>query len=481
MSVLSGLEPSSVFHFFEEICSIPHGSGNTDRMSDYLVNFAKERNLEYHQDKLKNVIIIKEATEGYENVEPILLQGHMDMVAVSNEDTDIDMTKDGLRLAVDGDYVYAEGTSLGGDDGIAVAYALAILDGDKISHPRLEVILTVEEEVGMDGAREIDLSMCKAKRMLNIDSEEEGVLLTSCAGGATLEAGIPFERRVHEGNDYYLAVTGLQGGHSGAEIHLERGNANIILARVLHRVARKVSLHIYEIRGGQKENAIPNKAEASFIMKEKYHEDFMKEFESIKEELCNELKVREPGFQLILKKGEIDSQNCIVHEDITKVLELALTLPCGIMGMSASVEGLVETSLNLGILRCVEDKIFLRYAVRSSVASQRDYLLGKMVILCRTYGAKYDIRGVYPGWEYKVDSKLREKMQSIYKRMYGKEMEVQAIHAGLECGFFADKIPDLDCVSLGPDMMGVHTTKEKLSISSVKRVWEYLLAVLEEK
>jgi len=480
MSVLAGLEPFSVFRYFEEICQIPHGSGNIKQISDYLVNFAKERKLEHYQDEINNVIIIKEATPGYEAAEPVMIQGHMDMVAVSDEDADIDMTKEGLRLAIDGDEIYAKGTSLGGDDGIAVAYALALLDAKEIEHPRLEVVITVDEEVGMDGACAIDLSVCKAKKMLNIDSEEEGYLLTSCAGGASVIIDVPMERRTHEGDDYTLTISGLMGGHSGVEIDKERGNANVILARILRKSCENAKIHVYEVNGGQKDNAIPNVAEVSFIMKEKFYPAFHEALLKVSEEIKNELQVKDPNFTVSFCKNGVSEKNCYVLEDFKKALELIIALPCGVCGMSASVKGLVETSLNLGVLTGDADSVILRYAVRSSIASQKQFLLDKMEVICKIYGAGFEVSGVYPGWAYKVDSPLRDTMVEVYKNMYGKDLIIQAIHAGLECGFFSEKIAGLDCVSFGPDMKDIHTTKERLSISSTKRVWEYLLNVLKE-
>lgn len=483
MSVLKDLEPGNVFQFFEEICEIPHGSGNIKQISNYLVKFAEDRNLFHIQDEYGDVIIVKDATAGYENVEPVIIQGHMDMVAVSTLDAGIDMKKEGLRLAIDGDYIYAKDTSLGGDDGIAVAYALAVLDSDTLAHPRIEVVITVDEETGMDGAREIDLSMLKAKRMLNIDSEDEGYLLTSCAGGASFNCMMPVERRYHDGCDYTLKVSGLLGGHSGAEIDKERGNANFLLARVLYHVNQKTSFHVYEVTGGSKENVIPNYAEVSFIMKEKYLETFKEELSRMEAELKNELKIKDPGFTLTLKENSSKtvSKLCICKEDEEKVIELSMVLPNGIYAMSASVKGLVETSLNLGVIESESDHVSMHYSVRSSIESKRELLIDQLIIICKIYGADFEVSGRYPGWEYRTESPLRDKMVDIYQRMYGKEMIVNAIHAGVECGFFADKIKDLDCVSFGPDMKDIHSVNEKLSISSTKRVWEYIVEVLKEK
>ena len=266
MSILGHLEPTNVFHFFEEICNIPHGSGNIDKISDYLVDFAKERNLEYYQDDIKNVIIIKEATPGYENKEPIMLQGHMDMVAVKKPGSPIDMTTEGLQLAVDGDYVFAKDTSLGGDDGIAVAYELAILDANNISHPRVECIFTVDEEVGLNGAAAIDLSVCKAKRMLNLDSEEEGIFLTGCAGGMRVDCKLPVKRETVVGALCEVFIGGLTGGHSGAEIHKGRANSNSLMGRFLVHAGKKVAMNIVDMEGGLADNAIPRETKMKVVV-----------------------------------------------------------------------------------------------------------------------------------------------------------------------------------------------------------------------
>ncbi len=477
--MLKELKPGKVFQFFEEICQIPHGSGHVDAISDYLVAFARDRDLEYHQDKWKNVILMKEATAGYEDADPVMIQGHMDMVAVADDDADIDMQKDPLRLGVDGDFVYARGTSLGGDDGIAVAYALAILDSDDIPHPKLEVVFTVDEEVGMDGAREIDLSMCRAKRMLNIDSEEEGYLLTSCAGGASFRAELPWKRRMVRGVRCVLSVSGLQGGHSGTEIDKERGNANVLLARIMYRLSGKMPADLYEVSGGQKDNAIPNAASVTFVMQEADRAVLSEELDSLRREIANELRVKDPGFAVDCEEQGRCELSCVEKEDAQKLWEMILTLPCGVCGMSASVSGLVETSLNLGIVQSEESGALLRYGVRSSVASRRDLLLEQLKILTRRFGAAGHVSGLYPGWEYREESPLRETMKTIYREMFGKDVVVQAIHAGVECGFFAEKIPGLDCVSFGPDILDIHSTRERLSISSAERMWRYLLAVLE--
>lgn len=481
MSVLSNLEPHSVFRFFEEICNIPHGSGNIEAISDYLANFAKERNLFYIQDEIKNVIIVKEATKGYEDVEPVIIQGHMDMVAVKKPDCDIDMEKDPLRLAIDGDYIYAEGTSLGGDDGIAVAYALAILDADDLQHPRLEVLFTVNEEVGMDGAFGVDLSMLKGKQLLNLDSEEEGILLTSCAGGGGISCTLPIARENKKGLVYDITLTKLMGGHSGVEIHKERGNANCLMARMLYQLGKETPMQIVALEGGQKDNAIPGETKATVVVAEGDKDRFEKNAAAFEKTLRHELAGKDDNATVVLSKQESKEAVALTEDDSKKALAFIINQPNGVQAMSAAIAGLVETSLNLGTMKLHEDKLVTNYSVRSSIKSSQEFLLDKLSLFVEMMGGSYVIAGDYPAWEYRQNSPLRDKMTAVYKEMYGKDIEVQAIHAGLECGILSGKIEDLDCVSLGPDMFNVHTTEEKISIASTKRVWEYLIEVLKRK
>lgn len=481
MGILSDLEPKNVFYYFEELCKIPHGSGNVEQISNYLVEFAKERKLEYVQDFMKNVIIIKEATPGYEDQPAVILQGHMDMVAVKKPDCDIDMRTEGLRLAIEDDRIYAQGTSLGGDDGIAVAYALAILDSDSISHPRLEVIITVDEEVGMDGAREIDLSGLKAHRMLNLDSEEEGIFLTSCAGGARVDCVLPVHPVEMEGIVYQVSVEGLLGGHSGAEIHKERGNSNCLMGRLLKHLTDKLAIGICGLEGGLADNAIPRQTVGRLLVKEKDSAVFAEILDAEASRISGELATKDPDFRVRVGELEKGSFACVTGEEAVKCASYLMALPNGVQAMSADMPGLVETSLNLGILALKESELCAQFSVRSSVESAKHALIAKIAAVTKLAGGSITVRGDYPGWKYRVDSPLRDKMVALYRRMYGQEPKVEAIHAGLECGILGSKIDDLDCVSFGPDMRNIHTTEETLSISSTRRVWEYLVNLLAQK
>ena len=481
MSVLGNLEPKSVFGYFEDICNIPHGSGNMNKISQYCVDFAKEHQLEYMVDEMKNVIIIKEATPGYENAEPIILQGHLDMVCEKRPDKEKDFLTEGLDLYTDGKLIWADGTTLGGDDGIAVAYCLALLAAKDLQHPRLEVVLTVDEETGLYGAEAIDLSMLKGKKLINLDSEEEGVFTVGCAGGVTLTCDIPVFTEDVEGEVYELKVTGLLGGHSGVEIHKGRGNSNVILGRVLLAIGQKMGLDIIKMEGGSKDNAIPRHSVAQVLIPAEEGAKFealVKEQEAV---LKNELHASDAGIRLELTaKGE---GNVEVLDATSKVTALhALNnIPNGIQAYSMDMEGLVETSLNMGIMSMDGENLKMSFAVRSSIESAKQYLTDKVLMFVDMLGGSCELKGDYPGWAYNPKSNLRETFVKVYREMYGEEPVVEAIHAGLECGLFTKKIEDLDSISVGPNMHNVHTSEETLEVDSVQRTWGFLCRVIAEK
>lgn len=481
MSVLSSLEPKEVFRYFEAICEIPHGSGNVEAISDYLKAFAQERGLFCIQDEVKNIIIVKEAAPGYEEEAPMMLQGHMDMVAVKTPGCDIDMQKEGLRLAIDGDRLFARDTSLGGDDGIAVAYALALLDSETIAHPRLEVVITVDEEVGMDGARALDLSMLKSRRLLNLDSEEEGIFWVSCAGGARVRCRLPLQWKEGTGTAYQITIKGLLGGHSGCEIDKQRGNANCLMGRLLRELCRTCRCALCELEGGLADNAIPRETRALVLVNPKDCEVFAETVQMVEKSMKEELAATDPGVYIeISQVGEVTKCKAVQEEELKKAAALLCAVPNGVQAMSTEITVLVETSLNLGILT-LKDSLFLEFSVRSSVESAKRSLIQKLEALLELAGGSTEVSGDYPGWAYRRDSLLRNKMVGVYERMYGSKPQVTAIHAGLECGIISAKVKDLDCVSIGPDMKDIHTTEETLSISSVKRVWEFIVELLKEK
>lgn len=471
--VLSNLEPIKVFEYFEIISAIPRGSGKTEKISNYCEAFAKERELQYYRDEAGNVVIFKSGSIGRENEEPIILQGHLDMVCEKENDCTIDFDNDGLSLAVDGDFVYAEGTTLGGDDGIAVAMCLALLDSDDISHPPVEVVFTVDEEIGMLGADVFDASVLKGKRMINIDSENEGVLWVSCAGGARIDIELPINKEKNDGNCYEITVGGLHGGHSGAEIHIGYANASVLMGRLLEKLNSECNISIVSIDGGTKDNAITRECIATVCA----DCDIIGIVSETEAEFKNEFSETDPDLFVTLRETDCDFA-AMTAESTNAAVSLLNELPYGVMAMSKEIDGLVETSLNLGILKTNENKINFGYSVRSSKDEDREALLCRLIFIADKNGASNEITGRYPGWAFVKNSELQRIMAETYKEMYGKDMLVTAIHAGLECGMFCGKISGLDCVSLGPDLFDIHTPSETMSVSSVKRVWEYLLAVL---
>ena len=473
---LAGLEPASVFAYFEKICSIPHGSRNTKAISDYLVSFAQEHAIRYEQDELNNVVMYQEGTCGYENHDPVILQGHMDMVCEKDADCPINMDTDGLNVDHDEEWVFAHGTTLGGDNGIAAAYMLALLADKTIPHPPLEIIITVDEEIGMEGAAGVDLSRFKSRTMINLDSEDEGIFTVSCAGGARSIIHMPVQRRVVYGPCVKLTVEGLRGGHSGVEIHKPLANANKVMGEFLGRIQKLMPLCITKLHGGAKDNAIPRSCEATLIPLGMHIE----RINDIAAQLQAEIRSQFDEPDAIVRGDDVDALggNALTTECSAKVIALLNAAPNGVQAMSEDIEGLVQTSLNLGVMS-LDEELTLTFAVRSSVNAEKVELLGKLRELAAFYDGNTSEMGDYPAWEYKKDSRLREVMIDTFTRMYDKKPEVVAIHAGLECGLLSEKLPGLDCVSIGPDMQDIHTSREKLSIESTKRTWEFLLEVLK--
>lgn len=478
--VLSSIEPRSVMGFFEELCAIPHGSGNTKAISDYCVRFARQRGLEHYQDSLNNVIIIKPASPGYESSPALILQGHLDMVCAADAGCPIDMSRDGLDLAVEGDHIYARGTTLGGDDGIAVAMALAVLDDASLPHPRLEAVFTVEEEVGMDGARGLDVSPLTGRRMLNIDSEEEGVFTVSCAGGVRANCSFPAERETVTLATAGITVDGLKGGHSGVEIHTGRGNANILMGRVLRRLWSTAGVRLVALSGGSADNAIPLESTAAVAFAPGHTEAVTGVCAEMEEIFRHEYRVSDPGVRVSVRTAPARAVSAVTAAHTKAIIDALGIFPNGVQAMSLDIPGLVETSLNLGILRLEGDAVRASFSIRSSVGSRKEKIKDKLTLITELLGGSIGFTGEYPAWEYRADSPLRDKMVEVYRRQYGAEPKVVAIHAGLECGLLSAKLPGLDCVSFGPNLMDIHTSKEKMSISSVQRVWKFLLEVLKE-
>lgn len=477
MNVLASLEPLEVFRYFEEISAVPRGSGYREKIADYCENFAKEKGLLVYRDGANNVVITKDASKGYENAEPIIIQGHLDMVWQKDEDCEKDLETEGLDLYIDGDFISAKGTTLGADNGIAVAMTMAILADNTLSHPKIEAVFTSDEEVGMLGAIELDKTVLTAKKMLNVDSEEPGVITVSCAGGSDFTMTIPYIREVVTGEKAVIALKGLAGGHSGIEINSGRVNANILAGRILGHLSEKFDFDVAEINGGSRANAIANLCTIELVAEDST--ELIKEAREYADAIKTEIFAKEENFTAeieVLGKGEYEVLAKPEKDKLIYALNLA---PNGVQEMSAEIENLVETSLNLGILETKENEISMTFALRSSKKTALFALGEKLEIFAKCLGLNSESAGFYPPWEFKKDSKMQELCSRVYKEMFGNLPKIEAIHAGLECAVFAGAIDGLDCISIGPKVLDAHTTKERLSISSTKEVYDLILNVLK--
>ena len=463
------------FSYFFEISKIPHGSGNCGKIADYLVSFAKKHGLNYERDEHNNVLIRKPATAGYENRPTVILQGHTDMVAEKAPSSDIDMSCEGLRLFADGDLIGAVDTTLGGDDGIAVAYMLAILSSSDIPHPALEALFTSDEEIGLIGASLVDGSWFSGKTLINIDSEEEGVFTVGCAGGVRVDMSLGKKacERLNEGV-YSVKVDGLIGGHSGVEIDKGRANAARIIAEILSSLD---NVRISSIKGGNMDNAIMRECEAVFTTS-------LDDGAISKKILSLVSKIRDghpDDGPIRVSLNELSEGVFFTYDDSRSIVSCLNSLPFGVLKMSEDIAGLPESSANIGVVRisAEADSSYLTSSLRSSSKSELARMKGDCMKIAEGHGFTIDFRGEYPAWEYRKDSRLRDCAVALYRKMYGKEPVVMTIHAGLECGALSQKIEGLDCISIGPDMTGIHTTEERLSVSSSVRVYEFILALIK--
>lgn len=478
MSVTENLNPQRVFYFFEALSAIPRGSGNMNAVAQFCVDFAIEHNLKYIRDNSDNVVIFKDASVGYEIAAPIILQGHLDMVCQKTPDCDIDFLKDGLDLYIDGDFLKARGTTLGADNGIAVAMVLAILEDNTLSHPPIEAVFTTDEETGMNGARALDMSVLKAKQMINLDSETDGTVTVSCAGGSDFKVNIPLKTQTVRGTAVTLDINGLKGGHSGDKINKNRVNANMLAGRVLSTLKPQGDFGVVSINGGDKANAIPNRCIIKLCVSDATL--FCIAVQKIINVIKSEISDREPDFDAIITVGDT-AEHKIFDSDIeNKIIYTLLCVPDGVCAMSADIEGLVETSLNLGILKTENDNIILHFALRSNKQSALVFLEDRLAAFFEMLNMPYETFGHYPPWEYKEDSRLRDIYCEVYSDTVGKQPNVAAIHAGLECGVFASAISDFDCIAIGPSLYDVHTTREKLSISSTENLYNIIIKILEK-
>jgi dipeptidase D len=479
---LKDISPEKVFYWFEELSKIPRCSKEEQKVSDWLVEFAKQRNLEYVQDEALNVIIRKPGTEGYENHNYVTLQGHMDMVCEKNLDTEHDFSKDPIKLRVEDDYIYATGTTLGADDGIAVAYQLALLDSEDIPHPPLEMLITSDEETGMEGANNLSPDNIKGKTLINIDSEEEGVFLVSCAGGMRdkIKLNIEWEEVKDEFLPFKVKLSGLKGGHSGMEINKERGNANKLMGRFLLDVNDTMDFYIYSVNGGAKDNAIPREFVAKIMMKNKDIDEMEEKIKRWNEIFQKEYRVQDANINITISKISEDVKKVFSKKTTSKMVTLLNLIPNGVLGMSSEIDNLVETSSNLGVVTTHENYVEFDSATRSSVESKKQQVHQTAKLVAEMVGAEIITSAPYPAWQYQPESNIREIFKKVYTNKFGKEPEIAAIHAGLECGLLSEKLKDVDMISFGPNMFDVHTPDEHISISSVNRMWEFLKEVLKQ-
>jgi len=481
IEILKDIQPVEVFKYFEELSQIPRGSGNEKEVSDYLVSFAKEHKLEYVQDSALNVVIKKKATLGYESSPSVVLQGHMDMVCEKNMGVEHDFIKDPLKLRIIDDMIYATGTTLGADNGIAVAMGLAILSSNEYEHPAIELLVTTSEETGMDGAMALHPKNVEGRTLINIDSEVEGVLLVSCAGGVTAKTTIPAALEATDTNlvPYIIKISGLKGGHSGIEIDKERGNSNKLMGRILMSILSEIDFRLSSLSGGSKHNAIPLEAEAVILVRAEDKALAEKKISECGELFKTELRTSDPDVRVEFGVLPAMPQEMLSKESTNNIVNYLYLVINGVTSMSMDINGLVESSLNLGVISTHKDSIEFISSIRSSVRSLKDELYNRLVVTAKLNGGSVSSESGYPEWEYNPDSKIRVIFEDVYEKLYGKKPHITAIHAGLECGLFSEKFGQMDAISFGPNLYDVHTTNEHMSISSIQRMWEYLLEVLK--
>ncbi len=476
--MLEHLDKNKVFQYFEEISAVPRGSYYNEKISEYLCDFAKKHNLDYVTDDALNVLIRKPGTGSGADKAPVILQGHMDMVCVKEPEINHDFKTEGLELKLDGDNLFANGTTLGGDDGIALAYSLALLDSDEFIHPPLEVLFTTDEEIGMDGAIAFDASQLKGKMMLNVDNEQEGEILVSCAGGSKADIDIPGKKQETEGAVFTLLAEGLRGGHSGVEIYYNQTNAVIVLCRALWKLP--CSYQLMEVIGGNTDNVIPSKAEITFVVDAKYENETEQTLTEVTECLQKELRGRESNISLSFSKKGVSKVEAFEESVSEKIVDFCNLCITGVQTMSGNIEGMVESSLNLGTTETKKDGVHLGFALRSQKKSYKKYMEKQLVKLANQFGLTAKISGDYPAWDYKEDSVLRDIATEEFEKIYGDKPIIKGIHAGLECGVLSEKIEGLDIISFGPTIRDIHSTKETLSISSAIKCFDFIVAILNK-
>ncbi len=456
-----------VLEIFEELSAIPRGSGNVKAVSDWCAAFARQRGFEAVQDEWHNCLIRVPATPGKEDRPTLILQGHLDMVCEKEPNSAHNFETDGIKVLKEGDWLTADGTTLGGDNGIALAYSLALLEKKDLPHPALELFFTADEETGMYGAIGFDPALLEGRTLLNMDSEDEGVMIVSCAGGINLEGRLPLAWEACNAPVYEITVDGLQGGHSGAEIHQGRANANLLLGKILSGL----DCRLISINGGNKGNAITRSSTAKVVLTHPV------ESQPLTDLFRREYGEKDPDITVTVATST--AERMLQKDCSDRAIRLLSTLPDGVQEWSTEIEGLVETSLNCGIITTNEKELFVLTSLRSMKNAKRDALAERVQTLFEEQGFATQTNSAYPAWEYRPESPLRETVAQRWKDLSGKPATTIALHAGLECGLFDEKLPGMDAVSIGPNMKDIHTTRERLSIPSAERVWNWVQAILK--
>ena len=479
MGKISELDPNCVFERFEDITKIPRTSGNEKQISDYLVDFAGKRGFIAYQDKLNNVTILKPATAGMEDKDTVILQAHLDMVGAAQDGKSFDFAKDSVEAYIDGDYIKANGTTLGADNGIGIAMILAILDSDNISHPMIEAVFTVSEEVGLVGAAEYDYSKLSGRKMINLDTEEENHIVVGCAGGCTCTLSGKCKKEKNEGVVYDIIISNLAGGHSGCEIDKDRANANVLMGRILNEALKSCEMSLVSLEGGTLDNAICNHCKATVVVRKKTTKEFEKSVDTLKEELKREYKKSEPEMKIKVKEKGKEKLETVSGNDLNRIIGILVLAPNGVHRYSQELDDMVSCSANVGIVRVKPKQYSVCVSLRGNLNSQLEEQKNKVDALAKAFEANLVINGCYPAWESDNTSDFALKVKEVYQKKFNKDIEIVSIHAGLECAQFSNHIKGLDVISIGPNMEGVHTPNEKLDISSVKREWELLKEILK--
>jgi dipeptidase D len=480
MSIIENLEPKVLWKHFDEIRKIPRCSKHEEKIRQYIIDFAKKQNLKTRTDKTGNVVILKPASNGMEKKPTVILQGHMDMVCEKNSDVKFDFSKDPIELKRNGDILTANGTTLGADNGIGLAIALSLLEDKTLKHGPLEALFTIDEETGLTGAFALEPNMLTGKIMINLDSEDFGVVTVGCAGGGGSNIELPVKTQKVNGNmqSMTIKVSGLRGGHSGVDIHEQRANAIKLLSRMLWKAQSNHKFYISEIKGGDKHNAIPREAFAKISFDKSEKNELVSTLKVEEKSIYGEIKPIDPNFKLEVKDDE-KVQTALTGDSQIKVLDLLHGLPHGVDKMSYDIPNLVETSTNLATISFNENKAMIHLSTRSSIKTSLQDLRDRIHAVAQLSGAKVTEEQPYPGWKPNLDSKILKLSKKIFKDMYGNEPKVEAIHAGLECGIVGEKFPGMDMISIGPTIKYPHSPEEQVHISTVDKFYKYVQKILE--